>query len=126
MERKLSLGGAGELIAANYLLSKGWKILEKNWFNPKGYRMGELDLIAETLTGKIVFLEIKTRKGSLGKVNPGENLTPTKFKKLLKIAQNYLNQKKWQGRDWRIDLVTITLDFQRRKFSLQHTKAIHF
>ena len=122
----MSVGKAGELIAANYLLSKKWKILEKNWFNARGYRIGELDLIAENKEGTLVFVEIKTRKGKKGEVNPGENLHQAKLKKLIKIAQSYLNQRDWQGRNWRIDLIAITLDFQTRKFSLQHIKAIHF
>lgn len=122
----MSLGKIGELLAANYLVSKKWKILEKNWFNSKGYRIGELDLIAEDTRGELIFVEIKTRKGRLAEMAPGENLNPAKLKKIVKIAQSFLNLKQWQGRNWRIDLIEVTVDFGKRNFSLRHTKAIHF
>ena len=122
----MSLGKTGETVAANYLLSKKWKILEKNWFNAKGYRIGELDLIAEDGKGELVFVEIKTRRGRMGEMTPEENLNHSKLKKLIKIGQSFLNVKGWQGRSWRIDLVAITMDFQTRKMSIHHIKAIHF
>lgn len=122
----MSLGKVGELVAANYLLSKKWKILEKNWFNAKGYRIGELDLIAEDGRGELVFVEIKTRAGKLGEMTPEENLNNSKLKKLIKIGQSFLSQKNWQARNWRIDLVAITMDYQKRKLSIHHIKAIHF
>ena len=126
MRESLTLGKTGELVAANYLLSKGWVILERNWFNAKGYRIGELDLIARDKQGMLVFVEIKTRKGRKGEIDAKENLNYAKFRKLVKIAQSYLNQKGWQGKNWRIDLIAVTMDFQTRKLALQHIKALHF
>lgn len=122
----MKLGAIGEATAENYLLSKKWKILERNWFNSKGYRIGELDLIAEDCRGELVFVEIKTRNGRKGEVIPEENLNQEKLKKIIKIAQSFLNQRNWQGRSWRIDLIAITMDWKIRKLSIHHVKAIHF
>ena len=52
------LGHKGEEMAAEYLQSKGYCILERNWVN-KGRK--ELDIIA-TKDDVVVFVEVKTRK----------------------------------------------------------------
>lgn len=50
-------GEEGELLARNYLLKCGYKILETNW----RYRKLEIDLIAKK-GETMVFIEVKTRK----------------------------------------------------------------
>ncbi|MFN1911072.1 YraN family protein [Clostridioides difficile] len=49
-------GDFGEEIAVNYLLSKGAKILEKNY----RLRIGEVDIIAN-IGDEVVFVEVKSR-----------------------------------------------------------------
>lgn len=57
MAKKLSLGKIGEDLATQYLIDKGYQILERNW---RAYRK-EIDIIA--IDGKdIVFVEVKTRQ----------------------------------------------------------------
>lgn len=56
MSKKI-IGVMGEHIAANYLKTKGYKILSKNY----ACRHGEIDIIAE-INDSIVFVEVKTRK----------------------------------------------------------------
>ena len=57
MAKKLSLGKIGEDLAAQFLMDKGYQILERNW---RAYRK-EIDIIA--IDGKdIVFIEVKTRQ----------------------------------------------------------------
>jgi putative endonuclease len=56
VEKRL-LGRWGEQTAANYLKSKGFKIIGMNY----SCRMGEIDLIAENRK-YIVFVEVKLRK----------------------------------------------------------------
>ena len=50
------LGRKGEDIAAYYLRSRGWDVLERNWTCP----YGEADIIACD-DGEVVFVEVKTR-----------------------------------------------------------------
>lgn len=50
------LGRKGEDIAAYYLSSRGWEVLERNWTCP----YGEADIIAQD-DGEVVFVEVKTR-----------------------------------------------------------------
>ena len=57
MAKKQSLGKIGEELAAQYLIDKGYEILERNW---RAYRK-EIDIIA--IDGNdIVFVEVKTRQ----------------------------------------------------------------
>lgn len=57
MSHNISLGKIGEDIAVQFLIDKGYEILERNW---KAYRR-EIDIIA--IDGKdIVFVEVKTRQ----------------------------------------------------------------
>ena len=57
MAENQSLGKSGEELAAQYLINKGYQILERNW---RAYRK-EIDIIA--LDGEeIVFVEVKTRQ----------------------------------------------------------------
>ncbi|MGN6475912.1 MAG: YraN family protein [Flavipsychrobacter sp.] len=56
MTKHKETGIKGEQIAENFLLRKGYTILERNWrFGKK-----EIDIIAET-NGLLVFVEVKTR-----------------------------------------------------------------
>ena len=59
MANSNSLGKIGEDLAAQYLIDKGYVILERNW---RAYRK-EIDIIA--IDGKdIVFIEVKTRNSN--------------------------------------------------------------
>ena len=54
----ISLGQIGENLASNYLRSKKFTILERNF----RCRSGELDIVAEK-DKKIYFIEVKTKVG---------------------------------------------------------------
>jgi putative endonuclease len=56
------------------------------------------------------FLEVRTRRGdAMG--TPEESLTPRKRKRLIEIAQEFLQaHEQYADSAWRIDLVAIELD----------------
>lgn len=121
-----SLGQIGETIAANYLLSRGYKIITTNFFNKRGYKFGEIDIIAKDKKERIIFVEVKARKGKENGVAPEENVTNKKLNNIVKTAQHFLLKHKLMDKEWRIDLITVILDFSIRKMHLRHIKAIHF
>jgi len=90
-----------EEIAAQFLLSRGYRILERNYRTPRG----ELDLIA--LDGDVlVFVEVKARRG----VRFGEPqwaVDQRKRQHLMKASLFYLTRKRVQNRCCRFDLVVI-------------------
>ncbi|MDB5343844.1 MAG: hypothetical protein JWP89_2221 [Schlesneria sp.] len=95
------LGDRGENVAANYLESQSFRILERQH---RGH-YGEVDLIA--IDGDtIVFVEVKTRATSAAG-DPTEAVDRTKQRKITRSALAYLKQKGWLERRARFDVVAI-------------------
>ncbi|MBI3357991.1 MAG: YraN family protein [Nitrospirae bacterium] len=94
-------GLEGEAIAAEFLIKRGYKIVEKNFKCP----VGEIDLIA--WEGKtLVFVEVKARSSSqFG--GPEGAVTPQKQEKLNRVALAYLQQKRLSTSLCRFDVVGI-------------------
>lgn len=59
MAKHNETGIKGEEIAENFLQTKGYKILHRNW----RWQQKEVDIIAET-NGLLVFAEVKTRSST--------------------------------------------------------------
>jgi len=95
------LGRTGERLAAETLMSKGYRILERNF----RCRQGEIDLVAED-EQDIIFVEVKARRGvSFGL--PEDALTMRKRRKLVEVASYYLDLHTCSDRSWRIDVVAV-------------------
>ncbi|HEY7716527.1 MAG TPA: YraN family protein [Candidatus Binatia bacterium] len=99
---KLLLGQQGERIAEQYLKSKGYKLVERN------YRCaaGELDLIVLDRR-VIVFVEVKTRTGQ-GFGTPLEAVEIRKQRKMIQAAQFFMSAKGLHQRDARFDVVGVS------------------
>lgn len=81
------LGGKGEDLAADYLVAKGYTILERNWRS--GHK--EIDIVARN-NDEVVFVEVKTRFSEFfGR--PEEAITPQKMKLLINAADTYLRER---------------------------------
>ncbi|MCK5080845.1 MAG: YraN family protein [Candidatus Moranbacteria bacterium] len=119
------LGGKGELLAANYLVANGYKIIEKNYYNRKGYRLGEIDLIAEDPEGKTVFFEVKTRSTKGWDVVPEASVNKSKLEKIFKIAQYFLAERKLMEIEWRVDFIGVIFNLKTRRVSIRHIKYLH-
>lgn len=120
-----NLGKKGELLAANYLKAMGYEVLEMNYYNKRGYRFGEIDLISRDKNGIIVFIEVKTRKGNLDQVSPETSIDNKKLQNIFKIAYLYLRDQEWMEQKWRVDFIGVAFDFHVRKAQLRHIKALH-
>jgi len=108
MPKNIELGILGEKIASDYLISKNYKIITKNFRKT----FGEIDIVAKSKNNTLTFFEVKTiEENDLGFL-PEDQMTFSKIKKLKKICEyfalknkNLINEK--QG--WQIDLITIIL-----------------
>lgn len=78
-------GRLGEDYACEYLKNKGFNIEKRNYRS----RFGEIDIIARS-DEYLLFVEVKTRSGSLSKAC--EAVTKTKQKKLITTALFYLEE----------------------------------
>lgn len=76
-------GREGEKLAEEYLVKRGYKILERNW----GNKWGEIDLICER-KNTLVFVEVKTKTGEeFG--SPEEMVNRRKLEKVERMATTY-------------------------------------
>ena len=108
------LGRWGEQLAAQYLESHGYKVLDRNW----RCRRGEIDLVAKE-GDVLVFVEVKTRRGrDYG--TPEEALTRYKVKRLLELGQRYMLERDLEDVEWRVDLVAVELDRQGNLLRFEH------
>lgn len=119
-----SLGKTGESLACRYLKEKGYTILETNFQNKKGYRVGELDIIAQK-DKEIVFVEVKTRLHKHGEVIfPEENVTREKLLKLEKIASLYIRTSCNFKVNYHFDVLAIVVDTVSRKAKIRHLEHV--
>ena len=94
-------GKRSEIIAADYLEKKGYKILETNYKN----KIGEVDIIARD-GDYIVFVEVKARfSQAFG--HPFEAIDERKQQKIHAIASLYLIKNKKYGTNCRFDAISI-------------------
>lgn len=86
MLNKKILGNLGEDLAYDFLVEKGYKILERNYV----WRKNEVDIIAEDEKERqIVFVEVKTRNTDYF-IQPFEAVDFKKQKAIIKVANAYI------------------------------------
>lgn len=110
MERQQK-GCHGEEVACKFLISEGYKILERNF----RFKHQEIDIIAfdkETL----VFIEVRGRKEGL--CSPEESIGWWKKKNIIRVAQFYLKKHNCNDLSCRFDVVSIlyknnTIDIEK-------------
>ena len=121
MERyKQSLGKYGEDAAAEFLLKKKYKILERNLKN----RYGEIDIIAKHKKD-IVFIEVKTRLSNKYGA-PYEAVNYYKQERITNAAKAYLSNKKLFDANVRFDIVEVYGVISDGKFELDKINHIEY
>lgn len=101
----LTIGKQAEANACQFLETKGFKLLARNYY----CRFGEIDLIMKD-RDEIVFVEVRQR-ASDHVLSPVESVNLTKQRKLIKTATHYLQQQRWFDKvSCRFDVVGITQD----------------
>lgn len=96
------LGRTGEDRAARFLVSQGYRILERNYRT----RSGEIDLIALHL-GTVAFIEVKTRSSDAFGA-PELAVNQRKQQRMIKAALGYIKMKKLHQVPCRFDVVAIS------------------
>ena len=81
---KRKFGIIGEKISQGYLINKGYKILETNYYT----RNGEIDIIAQK-DKCIIFVEVKTRT-NLNFGTPAMSVNSIKKKHIKSVAKTFL------------------------------------
>ena len=113
MPEHIELGKRGELLAIEYLESKGYKILEINWRTNRK----EIDIIAID-NNEIVFIEVKTRRKNYYE-DPEEAVNIKKQKYLINAAEDYIFSNKIDL-EARFDIISVISD--GNKHNIDHIK----
>lgn len=110
-------GELGEEIASRYLLSLGYRILERNYT----LFTGEIDIICEK-EGILHFFEVKSVSYETNmnisretSIRPEENVHEKKLRKLAITAEQYLiNRGVSHETKWQIDLICVYIDRENK------------
>lgn len=115
---QIELGRKGEQAAANYLVTRGYKLLKRNLRRGK---RGEADLVL--LDRKtLVFCEVKTKR-SLNTGHAAENFRKQQQTRLRALILKYLQNSDWQG-PLRVDLLTLQKKSPQSSFQILHYKNV--
>lgn len=106
MQDKQATGILGETLAAGMLEQKGFRILCRN------YRKGrtEIDIIAAS-GNLLLFVEVKTRRGSNSFGYPEEAVNKKKAARIIWAAGLYIEKIDWK-KDIRFDIIAVNLPLQ--------------
>jgi putative endonuclease len=105
------LGKKGEQLAINFLVKKGYTILDKNW----RYQKAEIDIIAQK-KDTLAVVEVKTRS-SIDFGNPQDFVNPKKIKLLVSAIDEYIISKDLDV-NVRFDIIAIVRE--GNNFTIEH------
>ena len=94
-------GKLGEEIALKYIISKGGKVIERNYRT----KIGEVDIIAK-LNGELVFVEVKSRS-NINYGYPSESVNYKKKRKITNVAKYYILDNSLENLSIRFDVIEI-------------------
>ncbi len=120
MTTRTEFGNWSENYVAQYIVAKGYEILDRNYRKP----WGEIDLIAEK-AGVLVFIEVKANKKEVTGFEPENRVSPEKLRRMNRAIQTYLAYKKYgPDQEWQMDIVSLTIDRDRGVAKIKHFKNI--
>lgn len=117
-DHRKATGRLGEELAASALMNNGYQIIVRNW----RCRTGEIDIVAEQ-DGKLIFIEVRTRKTSGRFGTAKESIDYRKQKQVRDTAQVYLHQHHQHARAIRFDVITVELKYNLELMHLEHMIA---
>ena len=120
-------GKIGEEIACEYLVKKRWIILKRNC----RIRSDEIDIIARSIDGTLVFCEVKALVKMEGAGNdhltPEDNLSGGKLRKITRACEffsrrypNIINEEM----GWRMDLLAVDMGVDGKMIDIRHYENI--
>lgn len=117
MSKNIKLGSQGEAIAKQFLIAKGYTILESNW----RFSRAEIDLIVKD--GEVlVFVEVKTRSTALFG-SPALAVGKKKQQLLFDAANAYMEKI---NHDWEIRFDIISIILKANAHELEHFEDAFF
>jgi putative endonuclease len=119
MTTRSQIGKYAEDLATQYLTSKSYEILFRNYRKP----WGEIDIIARE--GEVVvFVEVKANTVDSENFQPELRASNEKMRKVVRTARTYLAQYELNESEWRLDVVAVTIDKDGGVAKIKHFKNI--
>lgn len=117
----IELGKLGEELATQYLKKLKYKIIARNFKKP----FGEIDIIAKSKNGTLVFFEVKTTKETQIGPSSEDQMTFSKIKKLKKICNYFVlkNPNLINKNGWQIDVLAINIK-NDNSYNINHYENI--
>lgn len=112
MAEHTDFGKQAEQYAVEYLESKGYRIIAKNF----RYQKAEIDIIAEN-DNLLIIIEVKARANNLF-IEPYEAVDKRKIKLIVSAADAFLREKQYE-KEVRFDIVSI-IRGEGNQFKIQH------
>lgn len=120
------IAGTGENEAVIFLQKEGCEIIELNWYNKKGKRLGEIDIIAKE-KDVIVFVEVKSRiLSKIKDILPEEQVTQAKLRKIQKVSESYVLENELWELDVRFDVISVIFVKNSKKIEIKHIKNVFY
>lgn len=113
------LGKIGEKIAEDYLLSKGYEIVRKNYF----YQKAEIDIIAKH-NNMMICVEVKTRNSDFFG-DPQDFVTPSKIKLLVKAMDAFIIENSIDLES-RFDIIAVLKNKTKEELTHYENAFYHF
>ena len=111
MAQHNELGKKGEQLAVDYLIKKGYTIMERNY----RFQKAEVDIIAK-LKDTLAIVEVKTRStADFG--NPQDFVKPKQIQRLVKAVDEYITANNLDI-EVRFDIIAIVK--QGKGFNIEH------
>jgi putative endonuclease len=110
---KIALGAQGEQLAADFLESSGYQIIDRN----KQIGHSDIDIVTKK-DGVLVFVEVRTKSNNDHGM-PEETLNTHKLRQMKQTAQRYLGIYRYKG-PARLDAVCLIINGQGEVQHLKH------
>ena len=120
MHERTEFGYFAQYLAVQWLRGRKYEILDENFRRP----WGEIDIICQK-DSVICFVEVKANKKESPGFEPELRVNPEKVQKIIRTARTYLLSKKYpEDQEWRIDILSITMDKIREVAKIRYYKNV--
>lgn len=112
------IGRRGEELAAEYLITKGWKLIARNWST----KVGELDIVADDGT-QLIFIEVRTttsQQYGLG----FQSVNYRKQQQVRRLALQFVQQQNKGHLPIRFDVISVLLSKEGQLIDIKHLEGV--
>ena len=119
MAKHLDLGNQGENLAIDYLINRGFTILERNY----RFQKAEVDIIVQK-ESLLIAVEVKTR-ATKAFGNPQDFLKPNQIQRIVKAMDHYITSQHLDV-ELRFDIIAVVKEGSKTEIEHLENAFYHF